>query len=173
MRKLLTLVLLFITVQLLAQPFNNEWIDYSKIYYKFKVGTTGLYRINQSALPGDFINTPAQNFQLWRNGKQVALYTSTAIGALPSNGFIEFWGEKNDGVPDKVLYRDPTFQLSDRISLQTDTAAFFLTVNTSANLRYVDAANNVASNTLTAEPFFIHKQQFNFREQIARGFGEM
>jgi len=33
-----------------AQAFNNEWIDYNKTYYKFKVGSTGLYRISQTAL---------------------------------------------------------------------------------------------------------------------------
>ena len=31
-------------------PYNNEWIDYSKTYYKFYVGKTGLYRISQATI---------------------------------------------------------------------------------------------------------------------------
>ena len=33
-----------------AQVYNNEWIDYSKTYYKFKVGKDGLYQLSQSVL---------------------------------------------------------------------------------------------------------------------------
>jgi hypothetical protein len=33
-----------------AQPFQNEWINYSLTYQKFKIAQTGLYRISQSAL---------------------------------------------------------------------------------------------------------------------------
>lgn len=157
-----------------AQSFNNEWIDYNKTYYKFKVGETGLYRINQNNLPAALMNTPVEHFQLWRNGVQVPLFTSVSSGVLPTNGFIEFWGEQNDGLPDKALYRNPNNQLSDRISLHTDTAIFFLTVNTNSitNFRYSNGTNNVAGNTLTPEPFFMHTERFNFKEQIARGYGE-
>src|SRR5262245_3105712 len=76
-------------------PFNNEWIDYNKTYYKFNVGQTGLYRIPQSVLAAIGIgNIPAEQFQLWRNGREVALYTSIPSGPLNSTDFIEFWGER-------------------------------------------------------------------------------
>jgi hypothetical protein len=38
-------------------PYNNEWIDYSKTYYKFYVGKTGLYRISQSVLASNGIGS--------------------------------------------------------------------------------------------------------------------
>jgi hypothetical protein len=152
-----------------TQQYYNEWIDYSKTYYKFKIGTTGLYRINQNNLPAALQTVPAEQFQLWRNGKEVAIYTSVASGALPSNGYIEFWGEKNDGLPDKNLYKDPNNQLSTDLSLETDTAAYFLTVNTGANLRIVDDANNVSGNTLPAEPYFIYHYRYDFQNMINRG----
>ena len=48
-----------------AQVYNNEWVDYSKTYYKFKVGATGLYRISQSVLSSSGLGaTPAEYFQL-------------------------------------------------------------------------------------------------------------
>ncbi|MBX2932350.1 MAG: hypothetical protein KF781_10445 [Chitinophagaceae bacterium] len=172
--QLLVCFLISIPYLLQAQNYNNEWIDFDKTYYKFKVGATGLYRINQANLPASLINTPAEHFQLWRNGVQVPLYTSVLSGALPINGYIEFWGEKNDGKPDKVLYRDPAYQLSDKISLQTDTAAFFLTVNTNIfqNLRYTNGANNIAGNSLPPEPYFMYTKRFDFKDVIHRGFGQ-
>jgi Peptidase family C25/CARDB len=174
MKKLLWLfAFAFICTKLFAQPLNNEWIDYSKTYYKFKVGATGLYRINQPTLASaGLTNIAANEFQLWRNGVQVPLFTSIATGQLGANDYIEFWGEMNDGKLDKLLYKDPANQLSDKLSLQTDTAAYFLTVNTNIanNLRYANAANNVAANTLAAEPFFTHTLRYNFKERSNRGY---
>ena len=99
-------------------------------------------------LPAVLQNVPAEQFQLWRNGKEIALYTSSASGVLPANGYIEFWGEKNDGLPDRNLYKDPNNQLSTDLSLETDTATYFLTANAGNNLRIRDDANNVAGTTL-------------------------
>ncbi len=81
MRKILIIIFTLATVAAKAQPLNNSWIDYSKTYYKFKVVKTGLYRINQASLASlGLNNTPAEYFQLWRNGKEVRLYTSVATG---------------------------------------------------------------------------------------------
>src|SRR5688572_20132072 len=113
MKKLLLILLiaiswLFSTAQ--TFPYNNEWIDYNKTYYKFSVEKTGAYRISQATLTSIGIgNTPAEHFQLWRNGREVALYTSVPSGPLSGIDFIEFWGERNDGRPDSTLYRDTSF----------------------------------------------------------------
>ncbi|HVX25263.1 MAG TPA: C25 family cysteine peptidase, partial [Parafilimonas sp.] len=144
----------------IAQQYYNEWIDYSKTYYKFKVGSTGLYRINTASLPAALQSISTDQFQLWRNGKEVALY----IG----NGYIEFWGQKNDGLPDRNLYKDPNNQLSTDLSLETDTASYFLTTNAGNNLRIVDDANNVTG-TLTPEPYFIYHYRYDFQNMINRG----
>lgn len=170
MRKLLFVLLLLSPVFVFAQAYNNEWIDYSKTYYRFKIAQDGLYRISQSALPAGLSGVPAEQFQLWRNGQQVTLYTSVASGPLGSGGYIEFWGKKNDGVPDKPMYLDPSFQFSDRLSLETDTASYFLTVNASTpNLRYSNQPNDVASNTLSAEQYFMYTARQDFKQIINRG----
>ena len=142
-----------------AQVYNNEWIDYSKTYYKFKVGKTGLYRISQSVLSAAGLgNTSADYFQLWKNGKQIPIYTSVSSGTFSASDYIEFWGEMNDGKPDRELYRDPNWQLNDKWSLETDTAAYFLTVNTdpSSNLRLQNTANNVSGTSLTPDAYFMY-----------------
>jgi hypothetical protein len=172
MKRILLPLILVMSCIAHAQPYNNEWIDYSKTYYKFKVGVTGIYRISQPTLATIGLgSTPAEHFKLWRNGQEVPLFTSAASGPLGAGGYIEFWGERNDGRPDKELYRDPDHQLIDKYSFQTDTAAFFLTVHTEgANLRMDAAVNNVAGNVLPAEPYFMYTEGKYYNDQINQGF---
>jgi len=172
MKKLFTLLLLLYGIGSYAQVYNNEWIDYSKTYYKFKTNRTGLFRIPQSTLTGIGLDAvPAEQFKLWRNGQEVSLYTSSATGVLPANGYIEFWANANDGKADKPLYRDPNYQHTDKLSLQTDTAVYFLTVDpSSANARFVDAPNNTSANVLPPEPYFMYTAGRYFSDQINPGF---
>jgi hypothetical protein len=175
MKRIILLLLTAFSLSAGAQVYNNEWIDYSKTYYKFRVGVSGIYRINSSALASIGLdNTNADHFQLWRNGEQVAIYTSVQNAPLGSTGYIEFWGDMNDGKPDKPLYREPDYQLFDRFSLQTDSAAFFLTVNPNGgNLRFITTPNNVAGNTLPVEPFFMYTAGFYYKDKINQGRSEL
>src|SRR4030095_5154721 len=105
MKRFLLSLLIFLTLAAQSQVYNNEWIDYNKTYYKFNVGSTGLYRISQSTLASIGLGgTPAEQFQLWRNGQQIPLYTSVQTGTMGGSDYIEFWGEMNDGKSDNVLY---------------------------------------------------------------------
>jgi len=168
--------LLLITTSIFsyAQIYNNEWIDYSKTYYKFSVGATGLYRISQPALSAIGLgSTAAQNFQLWRNGVEVPLYTSVSSGTLSPTDYLEFYGLMNDGTTDTKLYKYDSLQMCTQWSLYTDTAAYFLTVNnTSATKRMAGTVNNVAGNTLAAEPYFIDTLSKFYRDNLNQGFGE-
>jgi hypothetical protein len=152
--------------------YNNEWIDFTKTYYKFKVGKTGLYRIAQPTLASTGLGSAAaQDFQLWRNGVQIPIYTSVSTGALSASDYIEFWGEINDGKPDKDLYRNPDYQLNDKWSLESDTAVYFLTINPGGtNLRLVNTPNNIGSNSLPPEPYFMHTVGNYFRNRINGGY---
>src|SRR4030095_12979142 len=175
MKRILLVLLVCTSLLAKGQVYNNEWIDYSKTYYKFKVGSNGVYRISQAALTSIGLgNTPSENFQLWRNGQEIPLYTSVGSGPLSSADYIEFWGEMNDGKADKQLYRDPDYQLNDHWSLQTDTAFYFLTVNSAGpNKRLVSTANNVAGNTLSPEPYFMHTLGNYYKSKINTGFGAL
>ncbi|MEY5034423.1 MAG: hypothetical protein RL447_801, partial [Bacteroidota bacterium] len=171
MKRFLFIVLLTWSGFVQAQSLNNEWIDYNKTYYKFFVGSNGLYRINQSVLAGLGIgNTPAEQFQLWRNGEQVPVFTSVPTGPLGAADFIEFFGEMNDGRPDKIMYRVEEHQLNDKWSLETDTAAYFLTINpTGNNLRMTATSNNLVAGA-TPEPFFYHTQGVYYKQRINPGY---
>lgn len=172
MKKIFLLIVVMLNWLLVSAQYNNEWIDYNKTYYKFPVGKDGLFRISQTVLQSIGLeNTPAEHFQLWRNGAEVPIYTSTPSGPLGTGGFIEFYGRMNDGVPDTRLYRDINFQLSDKWSLETDTASYFLTVNPgSSNARMVDQVNDVAGSALTPDPYFMYTYRKSFKDRINHGF---
>jgi len=171
MRKIIV-ALFILTASVAEAQLNNSWIDYNKTYYKIKVSKNGMFRINQPLLASlGLVNTPAEYFQLWRNGVQVRLYTSVPTGPLGSNDYIEFIGKMNDGLPDKQLYTKPGYQLCDSFSLHTDTASYFLTVNPfPGNLRYVNTNNDVAGNTLPADNYFFRTMAAPYRAQYNRGY---
>ena len=157
-----------------AQPFRNEWINYALTYQKFRIGQTGLYRIQQSALASmGWGQVPVEQFVLWRNGEQVPLYTSHPSGSLPSNGFLEFWAESNDGKADQQLYRVADHQLNDTWSLFTDSASFFLTVDASITPQRLRSMSNVIPSGLAPVPFFIHRTGSFYRERINEGFAQL
>ncbi|HLO37597.1 MAG TPA: hypothetical protein VK173_03845, partial [Lacibacter sp.] len=172
-RFLLSVTILFCAItSATAQSYMNEWIDFNKTYYKFKVGATGVYRISQTQLSAMGIaNADASHFQLWHNGQQVPVYTSTASGTLPSNGFIEFWGQVNDGKWEKRMYLEPGYQINDNWSLYTDTSSYFLTVNNNVaqNSRFVETTNDLSSG-LPAESYFTHKAALYYRNNMNFGF---
>lgn len=184
MKKLILLLLVFGAVQSAeAQLYRNEWIDYSKNYYKFKVsfGTNPstqqpnrkkLVRINQSALQANGLGAvAAEHFQLFKNGVEVPIFTSVATGVLGNNDYIEFWGEINDGKLDNDLYRNPDNQLSDIWSLQEDAGTYFLTINAAGNnKRLTTTLNDVANTTLTPTEYFMNTVAFTHRQRRNEGF---
>jgi hypothetical protein len=172
MKKFLLSFIILCSLHAVSQEYYNEWIDYSKTYYKFKVGANGLYRISQSTLAAAGLGSAsAEDFQLWRNGTEVPIFTSVATGTLSASDYIEFWGMMNDGKPDKNLYRNPSFQITDKWSLETDTASFFLTVNPgSMNLRFISTANTAATTGLPVEPYFMYRNSTFFKDQMNGGY---
>lgn len=171
MKRIFTLLLLLTGLSVAAQPFNNEWIRPAQTYYKFKVATSGLYRIPKSTLDAAGIgNAGAQFFELWRNGNKVPIYTTNASGPLASNGYIEFWGQGNDGIPDRPLYRDPSYQHTTALNLITDTAVYFLSVNTDqSGFKYSSPANDVDGSPLPIEPYFMYPAANYYRNRANLG----
>ena len=150
MKKFVHIILLIGLFTLLskAQPYGNEWIDYSKTYYKFKIGKTSLYRIPHSVLVS--LGIPSNqligtSFKLIRNGKEVPLYVSNN-NIFSTSDFIEFYGEKNDGKPDSVLYKSPLDQPNPNQNIFADSATFFLTLDPfSINARIIQQANDLTA----------------------------
>ncbi|MEO9209710.1 MAG: C25 family cysteine peptidase, partial [Ginsengibacter sp.] len=172
MKKIVLGLFLLINAVAYSQTYTNNWIDYSRSYYKLNIGKSGLYQIKLSDLTTmGLSNIPIEQFQLWRNGKEQILYTNKTSGFLSATDFIQFWGELNDGKPDTKLYLKPEYQLSDHFSLQSDTVAYFLTVNPSGNnLRYSHNDNNTIGNVLPPEPYFMNVRGIYFNNKINPGY---
>ena len=170
-RFLPVLVFLVITMPLTAQVYNNEWIDYNKTYYKFKIASDGLCRITQSALASAGLGSAnAQDFQLWRDGVQVPIFTSQVSGPLSGTDYIQFYGTKNDGKLDKKLYRLDTIQMTDAYSLLTDSSSYFLTLNPGQANKRLNAVPNDLTGTLIPEPYFIYTRRQPFNVHLHRGY---
>ncbi len=170
--KCFTTVLLILIGLIAKAQYGNEWIIHDQQYYKFKVGADGLYRIPKSVLDNAGIgNVGVEFFELWRNGEKVPFYATVTNGPLQSSDYIEFWGQANDGNPDKALYRNIAFQHTTKRSLLTDTAVYFLSVNTNqSGWRYTTINNNVAGNVLPVDPYFMHKEGVYYNNKINNGF---
>lgn len=183
-----SLLLLIITLVIgnsisAQQAYNNGWIDYTKFYYKFKVGTfgtdfegspikKGVVRIYGSALAANGLGgIPAEQIQLIRNGQEVPVYITKSTGTLAAGDYIEFWGEAADGKPDRDLYRDSTYQLSDYWSMETDSASYYITTHVGTNKRFTNVSNGAATATIKPEKNFTYTLGKYYREQVNPGFG--
>ncbi|QES90185.1 putative type IX secretion system sortase PorU2 [Rhizosphaericola mali] len=172
LRSAFLLLLFSIVGKSYAQTYNNEWIDYSKTYYKFKILNDGMYKITADLLSNlGLSSTPANQFQLWHNGKVVALYVQTD-GSNPITGtnFIKFYGNRNDGTLDTALYKNKASQMSNYYSLETDSSAYFLTVNTDTteNLHFQTSTNTIPSGA-TPVPYYMTTWGSYQRSQINAG----
>jgi hypothetical protein len=160
MKKLYTLFfIVFFANNLLAQNYGNEWIDYSQKYYRIKIYSDGVYRIDSSALAASGINLSGLNpqwFQLFGRGAEQAIFINgEADGIFNTSDFIEFYGRKNDGYFDQQLY-DTAANPNPYYSLITDTATYFLTwkPNTSNNLRLQVISDTTFSQYTPVNYFF-------------------
>ncbi len=129
---------------------GNEWIDYSKTYYKISVGADGVYRVPAASLLAAGIPVAAissQEFRLYHNGQQTPLFISSGDSPLGSTDFIEFYGQKNRDELDQHLFDDPAAEnVNPRYSMFTDTAAYFLTWETTGvGLRYAEVENEMTN----------------------------
>ena len=145
---------LFLSVVARAQMWNgtdtlygNEWIDFSRVYYKIKVAEDGIYRIPYQALASAGIplgSIPANRFRLYRYGVQEPVFTTTD-GIFGDQDYLEFYGEKNrDGV-DRYLFGNAGEEnINPWYSLFNDTAAYYLTWETTGQpLRFMPVQNDL------------------------------
>lgn len=165
----LSLILVALTTT--AQPYGNEWIDYSKIHYKIKVWQEGIYRIPYSTLAASIPNIQSlnpQTFVMYRNGVPVPIWTSNEV-SFGTSDYIEFYGRPNDGLPDSSLYAQSAFQPHTDYSLFTDTAIYFLTTtNNPGNPRFADIPNSLI-NLPAQSQFYFHTERVILKDRFYPG----
>ncbi len=146
------------SIQTFAQEYANEWIDYSKTYYRFKVTEDKLHRIPYSTLVAEGLPTTGVGaYKIYHKGAEIPLYTS-ALNNMQDGDYIEFYAQKNDGTYDSQLFINDDWQVTTLSSLFTDEAAYYLVFDDSSpSLRYGNVSNDI-QNVPPKEQYFIHTE---------------
>ena len=114
-------------------PYGNEWIVPGQQYYKIKISRIGIYRLDYQYLTRAGLgNVNPSQLQLWRRGREVAIYQGGNQTVLDATSYLEFYGQRNDGKLDADYYKNPADQPHQLYSFSTDTAAYFLTYGVGA-----------------------------------------
>jgi hypothetical protein len=171
MKKLLALLVLCCCAQWgLGQAFDygNAWYNTTQSYAKILVWENGIYRVDAASLSSAGFNITSgsiANLQLFYRGQEQHIYVKTTSGNLD---YIEFYGLRNDGRVDSILYRDPYTRLhhndlqpNKHLSIFSDTSAYFLTVGPQPGLRYTDFSD-LNFGSYTAEPYFRYQSYTEF-----------
>lgn len=157
-----------------AQPYGNEWINYSQEYIKIPVLDEGIYRINAQALTQLGVpvsSIPRRAYQLYRRGQEVAVFLPGDPNLpLSGNDFLDFYGRRNDGGQDTELYRRANLQPHALTSLFSDTASYFLTwaLNQNGKRMATGPADNTALPTVSQHTA---RRQDVFNSQYSNGIG--
>jgi Peptidase family C25 len=132
-----------------AQRYGNEWIHYGQSYAKIPVSETGIYRIPLAEIQkaGLTIDSP-QKLQLFHRGQEVAI---TVTGS-----YLEFYGKKNDGGQDSLLYRPISARPHQYQTLYSETTYYFLTVGAASGKRI---SQHLFTNNSTLQPEKYHLEQ--------------
>ncbi len=118
-----------------AQNFGNEWIDFSQKYFSFQVVEDGWYRLDYATINSGFqsqgvdistINTNA--YQVIGREKELSIHVQDGgDGVLNPGDYIEFYGQKNDGWKDSLLFEDPADMADAYYSFVNDTINYYIT----------------------------------------------
>src|SRR5690554_2184715 len=76
-RLIVFITILFASLISWAQPYGNEWINYSQKYYQFPIVEDGVYRITHQNLldAGVPLNSISSNqFQVFAKEKEIPLF---------------------------------------------------------------------------------------------------
>jgi len=148
--------------------FGNEWIDYSKRYFKFPIAQTGVYRITYSVFASSLASTgvptlsPGQ-LQIFARGKEVPIYVNDVNqnGVFDYGDYIEFFAKANDAWLDTAVYFN-SVPPNKNVSLFSDTIFYFLTWSPSTNNKrlMLETDRNFAG--YTVEPYVIYTSRNDY-----------
>lgn len=129
-----------------SQSFGNEWIVSGQEYLKISTLQSGMHYVTGQDLASSGISPANWNpntIQLWHRGEQVSVsLRGMADGSFDLQDSVVFYGSRNDGTLDSLLYKPSSSQPHKYYNLHSDTCAFFLTSGSSAGKRIPTIAYN-------------------------------
>lgn len=173
-RQCIILILSLFALQIFGQMsyngksvYGNEWIDQNTTYYKFKISTDGIYKINYqdlvtAGLPIQGISM--DRISIYRLGEEIDIYTSTK-GVMTSTDYIEFYGVQNRGELDQALFPNPVDQFNKEYSFFTDESVYYLAIKNTSSTHRINFINNDISNPLPKDQYFLAEQKIILTDQ--------
>src|SRR5688572_30027115 len=86
---------------------GNEWIEHNQPYLKIPTGQDGIYRVTFNAIQqtGFSLSGDPRTLRLFHRGvEQSIIVAGESDGVFHAGDYIEFYGQKNDGILDSTLY---------------------------------------------------------------------
>jgi len=114
-----------------SQNFGNEWIVSGQEYIKISTLQTGIHYVSGQDLANAGISSTNWNpstIQLWHRGEQVSIaLKGMDDGTFDLQDSVVFYGSRNDGTLDSLLYKPTSSQPHKYYNLHSDTCVYFLT----------------------------------------------
>lgn len=154
--------------------YSNSWIKPGQQYFKIPVAQDGIYRLTYANLlaAGFPANSVDRRYiQIFHRGQEQSIYVKGQGTHLSANDFIEFYGQRNDGTLDSLLYKPSSLRPHKYYNLYSDTTAYFLTYNITqlaVGLR-MDSVQFFNVNSLPAETFQLSERLRVIHEQYSQG----
>ncbi|MDZ7879020.1 MAG: C25 family cysteine peptidase [Saprospiraceae bacterium] len=173
------LLLLFLGLPFVAQTqmaigrdslFGNEWIDYSKTYFRMPIAADGVYRLPTAALTAAGVPTSVagDRFQIFVMGREIPIYTTTN-SAFGASDYIEFYGRKVRNDLDSMMFvKGSAGMLNPESSLYNDTMSYFLTWNSTGVNKRITTQINDLTNLPAKESWFWHTEKYIGTEQSTK-----
>lgn len=170
-RLLYVCFLIVFCVEVSAQQYGNEWINYSQKHYRISIPKTGLYRIDSVTLANSGIGTfNPKNIQLFIKGEEQYIYIKgEADNVLNASDYIEFYADKNDGQFDSLAY-NTNFRLPNPyVALFNDTNYAYITLNNLTTNKRVTVETDINFTGYTPELYFYREQVYSPNTYYSRG----
>lgn len=145
MRFLGTILFLLYACIAFTQSYSNDWIDYSKRYFRIPIVQEGIYRITHADLVANGISIgdfDPRNIEIYHRGELVPVFVQgQENGIFNAGDYIEFYAMPNDGWLDAKVYKNEQ-PVNPGYSLYNDTATYFLTFANSLSTYRYDTTRN-------------------------------
>ena len=175
MKRLLLGIFLLTDLSVLAQPFGNEWVDYSQPYFEFSVFKPGIYSITYDTLAQSLASQgfaigsiDPRNLQIFNRGEEQHIYVvGEADGSFDPGDRIELYATGSDGTLDDGLFVDPIENGNPYYSEINDTIQYYLTWNSSTNNARSVLETDTDYPAYTASPYILREEVVEHHEYLA------
>lgn len=173
MKKILAIAFVLCGLNSIAQ-YGNEWIDYSRQHFYFKIHQDGLYRISHTTMQNAGVpvgSIAPQDFKMFGKEKELYIHVEDGGDGIFDDGdYIEFYAQRNNGWLDSLLYDNPINIGNPAYSLVNDTLTYYLTWDASTTNRRMIVETDVDYSAFIPSAWFWRTVIHFFSDIYFQGF---